>query len=153
MRYFKQRGCCLRRDSLAASWGECIRYVEIGDDRYAVRQVEVYNSGRVLRYERSHWCDRFGQLFGCLFSQKHKAIDGRLTAEVIDAKEFERAWREAIDSPMWVQQVEHSLVAEWGLVPHWLRKAQHPEQEVAPDSGRVMESRGSRSPRRHSRRV
>ena len=91
MRYFKERGRCLRRDSLAANWGECTRYVEIGDDRYAVRQVEVYNKGRVLRYERSHWCDRFGQLSGCLFSEKQKAIDGRLTAEVIDTKEFERA--------------------------------------------------------------
>ena len=70
MRYFKERGRCLRRDSLAADWGECVRYIEIGDDRYAVRQVEVYGDGRVLRYDRSHWCDRFGQLFGCLFSHK-----------------------------------------------------------------------------------
>ena len=112
------------RDSLAADWGESVRYVEIGDDRYTVRQVEVYSDGRVLRYDRSHWCDRFGQLFGRLFSHKQKAIDGRIAAEVIEAKEFERTWREALGSQMWVQQVEKSLAAELGMVPHWLRGAQ-----------------------------
>ena len=123
MRYFKERGRSLHRDSLAADWGECVRFVEIGDDRYAVRQVEVYSDGRVLRYDRSHWCDRFGQLFGCLFSHKPKAINGRRTAEAIEANEFERAWRGALGSPIWSQQVERSLVVKWGAVPHWLRKS------------------------------
>jgi hypothetical protein len=75
-----------------------------------------------LRYDRSHWCDRFGQLFGCLFSRKQKAIEGRSGAEVIEAQEFERAWRAALASPMWEEQVEQSLAAEWGAVPHWLRE-------------------------------
>jgi hypothetical protein len=123
MRYFKERGHCLRRRSMAADWGECVRYVEIGEDRFAVRQVEVFSDGRVLRYDRSHWCDRFGQLFGCRFSHKQKAISGRRRAVVIEAKEFERAWRAALRSPMWAQQVEHSLAAEWGAVPRWLQKA------------------------------
>ena len=123
MRYFKECGGCLHRDSLAADWGECVRFVEIGDDRYAVRQVEIYSGGRVLRYDRSHWCDRFGQLFGCLFSHKQKAIAGRRGAEVIDAKEFERSWRAALSSPMWGQQVAQSLATEWGPTPHWLRTA------------------------------
>jgi hypothetical protein len=111
----------LHWDSLAAGWGHCVRFVEIGDDRYAVRQVEDYSGGHVLRYDRSHWCDRFGQLFGCLFSHKQKAINVRLGAEVIEAREFDRAWREALASPMWEQQVEQSLAAQWGIVPHWLR--------------------------------
>ena len=123
MRYFKQRGHCLHRDSLAADWGECVRFVEIGDDRYAVRQVEVYSGDRVLRYDRSHWCDRFGQLFGCLFSHKQKAIASRRGAIEIDGKEFERTWRAASSSPMSAQQVEQSLAAERGAVPHWLRAA------------------------------
>lgn len=135
MRHFKERGRCLHRDSLTVGWGECVRYVEIGDDRYAVRQVEVYSIGRVLRYDRSHWCDRFGQLFGCLFSHKQKATDARLGAEVIEAKEFERAWREALNSPMWEQQVQESLAAKWGTVPHWLQEAQDAEQAAAPDRG------------------
>jgi hypothetical protein len=122
MRYFKERGRCLHPDSLAADWGDCVRYVEIGDDRYAVRQVEVYSDGRVLRYDLSHWCDKFGQLFGCLFSHKPKAIESRQSAETIDANEFERAWRDALDSPTWQQQLGHSLVATRGEVPHWMRK-------------------------------
>jgi hypothetical protein len=148
MRYFKECGHCLRHDSLAADWGECVRYVEIGDDRYAVRQVEVYSDGRVLRYDRSHWCDRFGQLSGCLFSHKQKAIDGGPGAEVIEAKEFERAWREALGSPMWRQQVEQSLADEWGMMPHWLQVAQDAEPDSAPDRNGITASRGSRSPRR-----
>ncbi len=122
MRYFKERGRCLRHDSLAAEWGDCARYIEIGDDRYAVRQVEVYSDGHMLRYDRSHWCDRFGQLFGCLFSHKQKAIDSRRGAEVIDSQEFERVWHAALGSPMWEQQVEQSLASEWGEAPHWLNK-------------------------------
>jgi hypothetical protein len=131
LRYFREHGRCLHRDSLAADWGECVRYVEIGEDRYAVRQVEDYNDGRVLRYDRSHWCDRFGQLFGCQFSHKQKAIDGRLGAEVIDAKEFEREWRKAQRSTMWGRQVEESLAVEWGAVPYWLRAV----RDVSPDRG------------------
>jgi hypothetical protein len=148
MRYFKERGRCLHRDSLAADWGECVRYVEIGDDRYAVRQVEVYSDGRVLRYDRSHWCDRFGQLFGCLFSHKQKAIAGRLRAEAIEANEFERAWRGALDSSIWEQQIEQSLATEWGVVPHWLQQAQDAERGAAPDCGGITASRASRSPYR-----
>jgi hypothetical protein len=122
MCFFKEQGHCLRRESLAADWGECVRYVEITEDRYAARQVEVYSEGRVLRYDRLHWCDRFGQLIGCLFSHKKKAIDGRPGAKIIEAKEFERAWRTALCSPMWESQVEQSLSAKWGAVPHWLRQ-------------------------------
>ncbi len=137
MRYFKERGRCWRTDSLAAGWGECVRYVEIGEDRYAVRQVEAYCDGRVLRYDRAHWCDRFGQLFGCLFSHKRKAIEGRLRAEVIEANEFECAWRGALGSPMWEQQVEQSLSGEWGVVPHWLPLAQDAEPGAAPRRGGI----------------
>jgi hypothetical protein len=151
MRHFKERDRCLRRDSLAVDWGECVRYVEIGDDRYAVRQVEVYSDGRVLRYDRSHWCDRFGQLFGCLFSHKPKAIEGRPRAEVIEANEFERAWRGAFGSPMWRQQVEQSLASEWGIAPHWLREAEDAAPDAAPDRGGNNRKQSSRSQRRRSR--
>jgi hypothetical protein len=151
MRYFKQRGHCLRPDSLAAGWGECVRYVEIGEDRYAVRQVEVFSHGRALRYDRSHWCDEFGQLFGCLFSHKQKAIKWLPRAEFIDANEFERAWRGALGSPMWKQQVELSLAAKWGVVPPWLQQAQHAEPVAASDRGGIKAARRSLSPRRRRR--
>ena len=121
-RYFKEFGSSLHRDSLAADWGECQRYVEIGDDLYATRQIEDYGNGRMLRYDRSHWCDHFGQLFACLFSSKQKAIASRVRAEVIESKQFERAWRTAIRSQIWPQQVEQSLAARWGPFRISIRK-------------------------------
>src|SRR5437660_1115347 len=45
MLYFKAPGRCLRQDSLAAEWGECVRYLEVADDQYVVRQVEVFDNG------------------------------------------------------------------------------------------------------------
>jgi len=116
-RYFKERGRPLHRDSLAAGWGECTRYVEIADDRYAARQVEVFDECRVLRYDRHHWCDRFGQLIGRLFSRKQKAISARLSAEAIEAPEFERVWLTAQQSLLWNRQVALSCNAERGAVP------------------------------------
>ncbi len=121
-RYFREPGRPLRQGSLAAGWGDCRRYVEIADDRYASRQVEDYGEGRVLRYDRAHWCDRYGQLCGRLFSRKEKAVAGRPAAEPVEAQEFERAWHHALQSPEWVKQVGQSLAAEWGAVPFWLRE-------------------------------
>jgi hypothetical protein len=98
-----------------------VRHVEIAEDRYASRQVEDYGGGRVLRYDRGHWCDRYGQLIGCLFSLKKKAIEGRPGVVSIESDEFERAWRAALRSPLWERQIGQSLETEWGAVPFWLR--------------------------------
>ena len=93
MLYFKAPGHCLRQDSLAVGWGECVRYLEIADDQYVVRQVEVFDNKNVLRYDRSHWCDGFGQLLGRRFSRKPKWAVGFPGAEIIEPTEFERVWR------------------------------------------------------------
>src|SRR5262245_38756671 len=42
-----------------ASWGRFIRYLEIGDDLWVVRQVDVFKNGNILSYDRSHWVDEF----------------------------------------------------------------------------------------------
>jgi hypothetical protein len=92
-----------------------MRYIEIADDLYAARQVEFFDDGHVLRYDRSRWCDSFGQLFACRFSHKPKAITSRRNAVEIDAAEFERAWRMAQHSTLvWAQQLASSRHAEWG---------------------------------------
>ena len=44
------------------SWGRFTRYLEIGDDSYATRQVDQFDNGFYLRYERNHWCDGYGML-------------------------------------------------------------------------------------------
>ena len=38
--------------------------MEVGDDQLAVRQVDVFESSRVLRYDRDHKCDDYGMLIG-----------------------------------------------------------------------------------------
>jgi hypothetical protein len=122
MLYFEAPGWCLRRDFVAAEWGEFVRYLEVGDDQYAVRQVELFDNGNVLRYDRAHWCDDFGQLLGLRFSRKPKWAANFPGAELIAATEFERVWRAARRSPLWKEQRSRSRAEQWGAEPHWLRK-------------------------------
>jgi hypothetical protein len=70
MLYFSAPGRYLRHTSPAAEWGKFVMHVEIGEDRHAARQVWTFRSGQVLRYDRDHWCDDFGQLLGLLFSRQ-----------------------------------------------------------------------------------
>ena len=135
MLYVKAPGHCLRTDSLASGWGAMTRYLEVGGDRYAVRQVEVFENGNELRYDRSHWCDAFGQLFGLRFSRQPKWAVFFPGGGEIEAAEFERVWRAARRSPQWEQQVALSRAAEWGAVPSWLRQAPDAEPGAAADGG------------------
>jgi hypothetical protein len=123
MLYFKAPGTCIRQDFASSEWGEFVRYVEVADDQYATRQVEVYTSGQVLRYDRAHWCDDFGILLGYRFSRKPKWAVGFPGAEVIDPVDFERIWRGAQKSPQRGEQAARSRAAQWGEHPHWLRES------------------------------
>jgi hypothetical protein len=123
MLYFKAQGRGRRQDSLAAEWGGYLVCVEVAEDQYAVRQVELFDNSNVLRYDRTHWCDDFGRLLGLRFSRKPKWTAHFSGAELIEVAEFESVWRAACRSPLWAQQVACSRAAEWGAVPHWLREA------------------------------
>ncbi len=46
----------------ALDWGTFVRYIELGDDGFALRQVDEYQNGRLCRYDRTHWDDQFGTL-------------------------------------------------------------------------------------------
>ncbi len=119
MLYLKAPGFCLRRDFLASEWGEFVRYMEVADNQYAVRQIEVFDNGNVLRYDRAHWCDDFGQLLGLRFSRKPKWAVFFPGAESICAAEFERVWRRARHSALWEEQLARSRAEQWGSVPPW----------------------------------
>jgi len=136
MLYFKAPGRCLRLDFVAAGWGKFVRYLEVAADQYAVRQIEVFDNGNVLRYDRAHWCDNFGQLLGLRFSRKPKWAVAFPGTELIEAAAFERAWRAAQRSPLWEQQVSCSRAAVWGAVPHWLREAEEGEPDASSDRPR-----------------
>ena len=123
MMYFKSPGRCIRQDFVKSEWGEFVWHVEVLDDQYAARQVEVFATGEVLLYDRAHWCDDFGMLLGRRFSFKPKWIVGFPGAELIEADEFERIWKRAKKSPLWTQQVARSRAAQWGERPHWIVEA------------------------------
>ena len=60
-RTYRRRWNESRGDEFDA-WGHSVWYVETDDDGWPVRQVEVYDSGPVLRYGPGHEEDRYGGL-------------------------------------------------------------------------------------------
>jgi hypothetical protein len=86
--------------SLAADWGGISRYVEVGDDQWAVRQVDVFDNGNVLRYDRSHRRDAYSMLLGLRFSRKPKWVVFFPGAEDISRDDFEKVWRSPQSSPL-----------------------------------------------------
>ena len=88
----------------AASWGRFTRYLEIGDDLRSVRQVDVFEDGHMLSYDRVHWVDDFGMLGDARINRNRKSGPwGRF--KEIESAEFERIWGTARTSQMWPQQL------------------------------------------------
>ena len=114
MFHFKSPGRCIRDDFRAAHWGAFVRYIEVAEDQHAKRQVEVFENGNILRFDREHWCDDFAMMVALAFSRKPKWAKFFPGAELIDAAEFEKVWRMAQRSGLWKQQLESSRVASWG---------------------------------------
>ena len=60
-RYFKRPWDETRGDQHDA-WGTSEWFFEVGDDAYPLRQLELYENGTVLKYDKSHLHDEFGAL-------------------------------------------------------------------------------------------
>ncbi len=86
-------------------WGRITQYREVADDQFAVRQVDVYENGNVLRYDQSHRRDDYGSLMGRKFSRKPKWAVDFPGAEIISAGEFDKVWQKALKSHLWELQV------------------------------------------------
>jgi len=114
MLYFQATGTHFMIGSLAKAWGEFIRYLEVGDDQLAIREVEKYKNGNIVIYDRIHWCDDFGMLIGYRFSLKPKWSAHFRNVRILSAVEFENVWRMAQSAPEWENQVASSRVAKWG---------------------------------------
>lgn len=110
MFYVKAPGRLMQR-SLAAGWGSVSRYLEVGDDQRAVRQVDVFENGNILRYDRYHERDDYGMLVGLRFSRKTKWAKFFPGAEMISGDDFEKVWRPAQSSPLWGLQIASSGIA------------------------------------------
>jgi hypothetical protein len=88
MRYFKRPWDESRGDE-HDDWGSSTWFFEVGSDGYVERQIEVYEAGQVLKYDREHMEDGYGKLAeGALDLER----TGFLPFET-DAEEFERTWR------------------------------------------------------------
>ena len=90
--------------------------------QYADRQVETFDNGSVLRYDRLHWCDDFGHLLGLRFSRKPKWTALFPGAEVIAPNRVRAGL--AFGSRVAALGAAGCTfgAAEWGI--HWLRESQ-----------------------------
>ena len=69
------------------SWGASTYFFEVGDDGYPSRQLEIYESGRTLRYSPDHLEDEYGQLANVQLD----ALED-WSPWAISEEEFEQAW-------------------------------------------------------------
>lgn len=104
----------------AADWGRFTRLIEVGPDQYAMRQIDVFECGRFLRYDREHWVDAFGMLADARFKQP-LTLSRHWQILAIEGAEFETEWEAAGRSPQWPLQVASAAMAQQGPVPIWLR--------------------------------
>lgn len=103
-----------------AEWGTFTRYLEVGPDRYATRQVDMFANGHALRYDRDHYIDEFGTLADLRYSSKWTRWWPNSRA--IDAAEFERVWVAAGSSVAATLQAQSTMRASWPGLPPWLRE-------------------------------
>ena len=85
MRYFKRRWNESHTGQFG-DWGCSNWYFEVDDNFWIVRQIEVYDGGRVLKYHHEHLEDRFGGLSDQPLDPIEFAPWG------ISSEEFERVW-------------------------------------------------------------
>jgi hypothetical protein len=66
--------------------------VEVQDDQSAARQIDLYDNGLVLKYDRDHARDKYGMLIGYRFSRKQKWRKPFLSVRMMSQLEFDREW-------------------------------------------------------------
>lgn len=102
-----------------ASWGRFTRYIEVGDDFRAVRQVDAFENGNLLCYDRIHWVDDFGMLGSARLNRIRKSRPWGHSVEIAP-DEFEHVWNAAKASTFWPHQVETARMGSLGTMPVWL---------------------------------
>jgi hypothetical protein len=117
--YIKKTGIGPHGEYPNHDWGTLTRYLEIGDDNFAVRHVDVYDNGNILRYDRQHWGDAFDHLAERKYDrEKWERRWG--PGEVISATDFESVWKAALASPLWPQQAHSASVLNVHGPAPWL---------------------------------
>jgi hypothetical protein len=108
----------------AASWGRFTLYLEVGEDLRTLRNVHVFENGRMLSYDRNHWVDDFGMLGDGKINRKRKqgpwqSSETWWSSEEIKPEEFERIWEAARSCPTWREQVATAQMGKLGEIPIW----------------------------------
>ena len=85
MKYYKIKWDELRGDEYD-SWGTSIWYLELNDQHYPLRQIEVYENGNRLKYNLENNNDSFGGL-------GDQPVDvHELNTYELSSNEFEKHW-------------------------------------------------------------
>lgn len=103
----------------ASEWGTFSRYAEVAEDLRIKRQVDVFENGNMLRYDREHWVDEYGMLGDARINRNQRAGPWGGFKEV-PAQEFQSVWVMAGTESLWKRQLETSRSAEMGQRPIWL---------------------------------
>jgi hypothetical protein len=111
VRYFSGKRRSYGRRLLSSDWGEFSFYIEIVD-QHVSRQLNQFENGNLLRYDRDHWCDDFGFMFVGTYSRKQKAGRGMTP---ISSDEFERIWKRSLAESLWKEQQAHAKMHKWGI--------------------------------------
>lgn len=85
-RYFKYR---CNESLIDNSWGFSSWYNEFDEDFYALRQIEIYDNGTILKYDEKHFSDEFGMLCDQSFTVEKLKESHSIE---ISQEEFESVW-------------------------------------------------------------
>jgi hypothetical protein len=86
-RFYRRRWDNTRGDEFDC-WGCSLWYMEIDDQGRPIRQLELYDAGRVLSYDAVHRESRYGSLGQATLNDSGEDWS---TFEITDA-EFDRVW-------------------------------------------------------------
>jgi hypothetical protein len=115
--FIRARGSVRSPFDPTAAWGPWTVYLEIGEELWPVREVEVFDNGEMLSYDCAHWVDGFGML-NCGRHRRPGASGG--LGDEIGAEEFERVWATARRSATWPRQVAAARMDQMGRTPVWM---------------------------------
>ncbi len=96
-----------------ADWGSFVRFLEIADDGYACRHLDLFVNGCALMYDRELWSDEESMLADMKYDAEQWAKAWG-PAQEITKEQFEVEWEFAEAAPN--QPQEYHADAEWPLL-------------------------------------
>ncbi len=87
MKYYKYKWNESRGDKFDC-WGKSLWYLEIGEDDFPNRQIEIYDNGKILKYSQNNLEDEYGGL------GDQKLDLAEFDGEECTKQEFENNWNQ-----------------------------------------------------------